>query len=134
MEFTLINSDSDLLPIVQVLNVSHGTVAKQFSFTSVNNPKNNAFIDEETLKLQLESDIQLFGLLVNSQYIGCVAIEKSKRDADTFYIEKVSIIPEYRNQGYGKKLMNFATLKIMELKGKRVSISLIDSHRTLKMW
>ena len=33
MKFTLINFEKDLSEIVQVLNVSHATVAKEFGFT-----------------------------------------------------------------------------------------------------
>jgi len=66
--------------------------------------------------------------------IGCIAIEKSKSTLDTFYIEKVSVVPEYRNQGYGVQLMDFALTKIKESGGKNASIALIDSNTNLKNW
>ena len=132
--FTFVHSTDDLSAIVHVLQVSHGTVAKEFEFTRETNPTNNAFIDASTLKIQLNKGIDLVALSVNSQWIGCVAIEKSTRVADTFYIEKVSVIPEYRNQGYGVQLMDFALTKIKESGGKNASIALIDSFTKLKNW
>ena len=134
MEFSSVSSNSDLTGIIHVLNVSHGTVTKEFGFTKENNPTNNAFIDVITLKSQLEKGIQLFALSVDSAIIGCIAIEKSSREPGLFYIEKVSVIPEFRNKGYGKKMMVFATEKILEQGGSSISIALIDSNLKLKKW
>ena len=134
MDFTYINSEKDLSAIVHVLNVSHGTVAKDFGFTKDNNPTNNAFIDEEALRNQLNKGIELYALSNNGHLIGCIAIEKSEKETGTFYIEKVSVMPEFRNQGFGVALMDFATTKIKESGGKVISIALIDSNTKLKKW
>lgn len=132
--FTFINPGDDLSTVVQVLNRSHGTVAKDFNFTKDNNPTNNAFIDEPTLRVQLSNGIDLYAISINRQTIGCIAIEKSTKETDTFYIEKVSVLPEFRNQGYGVQLMDFAILRIKELGGKSASVALIDSNTKLKNW
>lgn len=134
MDFIYINPEKDLSAIVKVLNISHGTVAKDFGFTKDNNPTNNAFIDEQTLRIQLSKGIDLYAMSNNNRLIGCIAIEKSTKETDTFYIEKVSIIPEFRNHGYGVKLMDFAITKIKGLGGKIISIALIDSNVKLKKW
>jgi diamine N-acetyltransferase len=134
MEYTLVSSSNNLSAIVQILNVSHGTVARDFGFTKDNNPTNNAFIDESTLRIQLNKGIDLYTLSQDEVWIGCIAIEKSSKEADTFYIEKVSVVPEFRNQGFGVRLMDFATSKIKELGGKNISIALIDSNTKLKNW
>ena len=134
MDISFINSSDDLSAIVHVLNVSHGTVARDFGFTRYNNPTNNAFIDESTLKTQLIKGIDLYAISMNGQLIGCIAIEKSAREIDSFYIEKVSVVPEFRNQGVGVKLMDFAVTKIKESGGKSVSVALIDSNTKLKKW
>lgn len=134
MDFTYIHPEKDLSAIVEVLNVSHGTIAKDFGFTKDNNPTNNAFIDEQTLRTQLNNGIDLYAMSMNGKLTGCIAIEKSKKEVDTFYIEKVSVVPQFRHQGYGVRLMDFATSKIMEEGGKFISIALIDSNTILKNW
>jgi ribosomal protein S18 acetylase RimI-like enzyme len=134
MRFEKVNSNDDLSSVIKILNESHGTVAKEFGFTKESNPTNNAFIDKETLKAQLDKGIELYQLILHGTAIGCIAIEKSIKEVDTFYIEKVSILPEYRNQGYGVKIMEFATNKIIENGGKWISIALIDSNTKLKNW
>ena len=134
MEFICIESGHDLSKIVKILNESHGTVAKEFGFTKETNPTNSAFIDEYTLRTQLDKGMQLFQLTVDNRPIGCVAIEKSVKEIDTYYIEKVSIVPEYRHRRYGINLMEFATEKIKANGGKWISIALIDSNTKLKNW
>ncbi|SHF34442.1 GNAT family N-acetyltransferase [Dysgonomonas macrotermitis] len=132
--FTHVDPNKDLSDVMNTLNVSHGTVAKDFGFTKETNPTNNAFIDVNTLKFQLNNGIDLYTISNNDKLVGCIAIERSSREAGTFYIEKVSVIPEFRNQGYGLKLMDFATSKIKILGAKAISVSLIDSNIKLKKW
>jgi len=134
MEFICVKSGHDLSGVVKVLNEAHSTVAKEFGFTKETNPTNNAFITDQTLREQLDKGIELYQLEVNHNIIGCIAIEKSEKDVETYYIEKVSIHPEYRHQGYGLKIMEFATEKIRAQGGKRISIALIDSNVILKNW
>ena len=133
-DFIYIAPEQDLSTIVKVLNLSHGTIARDFNFTKEDNPTNNAFIDEKTLREQLKNGIALYGLKMGNCLVGCIAIEKSKREADTYYIEKVSVLPEFRHQGIGVRLMDFATDKIKNAGGKIISIALIDSNSKLKKW
>jgi len=134
MEFIPLNSSNDLSDVVKVLNESHGTVAKEFGFTKENNPTNGAFIDEQALKAQLDKGIELYQLKVDEKAVGCIAIEKSQKEKDVYYIEKVSIIPAYRHLGYGIRMMDFAKEKIKGYSGKWISIALIDSNTVLKNW
>lgn len=133
-KISYIPPEGDFSAVVHVLNAAHGTVAEQFGFTRETNPTNNAFIDEATLRAQLSHGIRLYGLTVDEVLIGCIAVEESTKEAETFYIEKVSVLPEYRNQGYGVQLMDFATDLIQKAGGRFVSIALIDSHTKLKQW
>jgi len=134
MDFIYINPEEDVSAVLKVLNLSHGTIARDFNFTKEDNPTNNAFIDEKTLREQLNNGIELYGLKMGNRLVGCIAIEKSKREADTYYIEKVSVLPEFRHQGIGVRLMDFATDKIKNAGGKIISIALIDSNSKLKKW
>lgn len=133
-QFQRIWDESDLSDVISVLTRSHGTVAKLFGFTKETNPTNNAFIDAVTLRAQLEKGIRLYLLEEDGIPLGCVAIEKSAKEVDTFYIEKVSVVPERRNEGLGVELMNFATSLIADQGGVYVGIALIDSYETLKQW
>jgi diamine N-acetyltransferase len=134
MEIKQLHPSDNITELVEVLNRSHGTVAEEFGFTKETNPTNNAFIDATTLKNQMKKGIDIFGCLSGDQLIGCIAIEKSVTEPNTYYLEKVSVIPEYRHGGYGTILMNFALSTIKEAGGQTVSIALIDSNSRLKHW
>jgi len=126
--------DADLSDAVAVLRSAHGTVARQFGFTQETNPTNSAFIDAETLRGQLEKGIELYLMTDDHAPVGCIAIEESKTEAETFYIEKVSVVPDCRNRGLGEKLMNFAASLIVERGGKHIGVALINEHEKLKAW
>jgi diamine N-acetyltransferase len=126
--------EEDLAISVKILTDSHLTVAKEFNFTKQNNPTNSAFVDVETLKTQLSKGVELYLLIVDDTAKGCIAIEKSSKEIETYYIEKVSVLPEYRHKGYGVALMGFASTIIKQAGGKKASLALIDSNKRLKEW
>jgi ribosomal protein S18 acetylase RimI-like enzyme len=134
MQLQRILPDADLSDAVAVLRSAHGTVAQQFGFTQETNPTNSAFIDAETLRGQLEKGIELYLMTEGENAVGCIAIEESPTEAETFYIEKVSVVPSSRNHGLGVELMNFAASLIKGRGGKHIGIALINEHEKLKAW
>ena len=124
--------DFDIL--AKLLNGAFATVAKEFGLTIENCPTNNAFITSEELKSQLTKDREFYVFEENFQLLGFVAIEKSSNTSGTFYIEKLAVVPSYRHLGIGRRLMEFASKRVQELGGKRISIGLIDANAQLKKW
>jgi ribosomal protein S18 acetylase RimI-like enzyme len=106
----------------------------EFALTEATAPTNPAFVTEAKLKEYLGKPVALYGLLENDLLIGCVAIEKSKHDKDTFYIERLAVAPEVRHQGYGDQLLRYAFEQIREAGGVTASIGLMDNNDRLKRW
>jgi ribosomal protein S18 acetylase RimI-like enzyme len=117
-----------------LLRDSFITVAGEFGLTGENCQTNNAFITANTLRSRLNAESEYYCLEKNQSSIGFIAIEKSKREPDVFYIEKVAVHPHFRHKGYGRHLMNFASDRIKSMGGKRISIALINSNTRLKEW
>lgn len=136
MQILKVDPQSDLSAIVELLNRSHATIAEEFGFTKETNPSNSAFINQVALREQLEKGIDLYALGAGDEggLAGCIAIEASKKEVGTYYIEKVSVLPEKRHLDYGKHLMDFALEKIKSLGGSKASIALIDTNAKLKNW
>lgn len=65
--------------------------------------------------------------------MGCVGIEDPQKD-DTFYIERLAVLPDYRHKRIGRRLMDYAFEKIKSYNGKTVSIGIIDENTVLKEW
>jgi len=129
-----ITPDSDFAAPTRLLNTAFATIAQQFGFTKESNPTNNAFITADELRKQLTDNREFYCYRKDDEIIGFIALEKSSTEPGTFYIEKVGVHPDYRHAGIGLKLMDFATQRICQLGGRRISIGLIDSNTILKQW
>lgn len=127
-----LSDDFDLY--TRLLNQAFATVAEEFGLTRENAPTNNAFITAEILKSQLTDKREFYYFSEIGDVNGFIAIEKSSRSEDVFYIEKLAVAPLLRHKGIGRKLMDFATERIKQSGGRKISIGLIDSNQTLKKW
>lgn len=127
-----ISNDNELEKSIDVIKESFATVAKDFNLTEMNCPTNPAFITFEKLKEIAKKGIRMFGLYYNDKQVGFVAIEKS--DNANYYMEKLSVLPEYRHNGFGKKLMDFVFDFIHQENGESVSIGIINENAILKNW
>ncbi len=126
--------DEDLLPYVEIIKESFQTVASEFGLTRENNPSNPAFLSKERLIKLKNLRVWFYKLMYNEEPVGFITIEQSKEDNTIFYIEKLAVIPEFRHNGFGRQLMDFAILKILNEGGEKVSVALIDHHVKLKAW
>jgi len=129
-----VSLQDDFQELAQLLNDSFGTVAVDFGLTIENCPTNSAFITSEELKSQLTENREFYAFHNEIAFIGFIAIERSLREAGTYYIEKVAVHPNFRHEGIGEKLMLYAESRIEKLGGSRISIALIDSNVQLKKW
>ena len=69
-----------------------------------------------------------------SQLVGCVAIKQAKADGAVYYIERLAVVPDKRQRGYGGQLLSFAIEHILERGGTTASIGLMDNNDKLKKW
>ncbi len=129
-----VTSNDDFRSLAKLLNDAFMTVVHEFGLTKENCPTNNAFITHETLRSQLNEKREFYYFVENEALAGFIAIEHSSRDKSIFYIEKVAVHPDFRHQGIGKQLMDFASNRIKELGGQKISIGLINAHVVLKKW
>ena len=120
--------------ISKVIRESFITVANEFGITKESAPTNPAFLTEDNLKKSIEKGLKLYSLLINQQISGCIGIEKATDDENGFYLERLAVLPEYRHNGYGKVLLDFAFCKIKSLNGKNVNIGIINNNIKLKNW
>jgi diamine N-acetyltransferase len=136
MFFTIreLRSEEDLQKCVSLLRAASGTVAKDFGLTEESAPTNAAFTTFENLTRHIESGLTLYGMLVETGLVGCVAIKPAKADESVYYIERLAVVPDQRHRGYGGQLLSFATQCILERGGTTASIGLIDNNDILKKW
>lgn len=115
-----------------VIRAAFITVADDFRLTKENAPTNPAFIEADALFKMHESKTDMFAVRENGTVIGFVAVEKAKDD--TYYMEKLAVLPSSRHRGCGKAIMDYVFAFVKSEGGKRVSIGIINENTVLKNW
>ena len=130
----VVQTEAEIQECAQVIACSFGTVAKDFGLTAENAPTNPAFLTPARLREYLKRRAMLFALVSDEAMIGCVVIEKSKREANNFYIERLAVMPPRRHNGHGKALIDFAIDMIRKAGGHEASIGIMNQNKPLKDW
>jgi ribosomal protein S18 acetylase RimI-like enzyme len=134
-ENVVIHRIRDELGLQESLRVIHDsfiTVANDLSLTPGNAPTNPAFLAFEKLKEAVSKGVLFFGLFANARQAGLVAVEQA--GDTTYYMERLAVLPEFRHQGFGVKLMDFVFEYVKNCGGHKVSIAVIDENQVLKQW
>lgn len=132
LRFKQVSEDEELNKCLDVIRTSFLTVAGEFKLTIENAPTNPAFIGINHLVKMRQKGIAMFAVYHEDIQIGFVAIEKAKDD--TYYMEKVAVLPEFRHRGFGKMIMNYVADYVSKNGGKRIGIGIINENTILKKW
>jgi len=123
---------NELDQCADVIRKGFGTVAEEFGLTRENCASNGAFIKTERLFVDKEKGNLMYALFVDEMIAGFMQLEK--KNDDEFILEKLAVLPEYRHSGFGKKLFDFAKIKVAELHGSKILIAIIEENTVLKDW
>lgn len=132
-EIRPVDTSRDLPALLKVIQDSFMTVANDFHITKVNAPSNGAFMKMEDLIHSIEQKTDYFCAFEDKTLCGCTAVQPGKEE-NTFYIEKLAVLPSFRHKKYGKKLLDRAVDEIKKRNGTYVSIGIINENTTLKNW
>ncbi len=117
----------------KIINQAFLTVANEFGFTQDNAPTFPAYITTEKIENQVRSGLKLFIYEENEKCIGCIGISYTK-ESDCFKAERLAVIPEYRQKGIGKKMMEYIEEKVKEEHGKSILVEIVNENVKLKDW
>jgi diamine N-acetyltransferase len=129
-----VTSIEELTICVTLIRDSFASVATDFQLTIENCPSHPSLIEIVKLKEMYEKGVSMFVWREEEISAGFIAIEQSDLTKPWWYIEKLSVLPEYRHKGIGEKLMQFAIEEIERRGGTYISIALIDEQTILKEW
>jgi ribosomal protein S18 acetylase RimI-like enzyme len=125
-------SENDIRNSVSIIQTSFKTVADELNLTYNSCPTHPSFVTFDKLVELSNKKIKFFGLFIDAIQIGFIALESS--NDGLFYLEKLAILPEYRHQSYGRKLVEFAINYVKNSKGNKISIGIINDQEVLKNW
>lgn len=127
-----ITSDSELHESLNIIRTSFLTETGKFGITEQNCPVHPAYMAFEQLKELKAKGNLMFGLFESQRQVGFVSIRP--KDDRSFSLEKLSVLPEYRHKGLGRKLVQFVFDYARKQEGNIVSLALVNEHAILKNW
>jgi len=127
-----ISTDAELEAILDVIHRSHATVAAEFGLTCENCPKHTAFLPLIFLQTQRSWGWIMAGLYDGEALVGYVSL--SDAGEGTWELHNLSVLPEYRHNGCGKMLLDFAEATVKDAGGSRIKIGIIEENTRLRRW
>ena len=127
-----ITSEDQIKTSVAVIRESFATVARDFHLTPENCPTHPSFLTFDRLMELYTRGLRFFGLFIGEVQIGFVAVERA--DATLYYMEKLAVLPQARNRGYGTQLVRFVLDYATRQGAGKLSIGTIHEDKGLKYW
>jgi len=125
-------AEKDMDVLVDLIRGSFREVAEKYELTVENCPKNPAFYTMDRIKSDFENGLQYFILEVDGRPCGCVALEKAK--PDVCYLMRLGVLPAYRNNGYGRALVDCIFEQAKQIGAGRVEIAIIAKDIKRENW
>ena len=115
-----------------VLHTGFATAAQEFGLTEQNCPSHTAFIPLKRLQEQFREGRPMFLLFREDMPIGYYSLkQKSEQEWE---LNHLTVLPEYRRKGYGRKLLAHAAETVKSRGGNRIEIGIIEENTALKNW
>ncbi|MBS5734669.1 MAG: GNAT family N-acetyltransferase [Clostridiales bacterium] len=123
---------NELQECLDVIHQSFSTVAEQFGLTQENCPKHTSFIPLSILETQMNWGWHMCALYAGKKVIGYMSL--SKESEDVYELHNLAVLPEYRHNGFGKLLLEYAKEAVRSLGGNTIKIGIIEESIALKNW
>lgn len=123
-------SDSEIL--ANIISKSNKEIALMFGLNEGNTPKHPSLCTKDWIDCDFQRGEIYFILEVNDVPVGCVAYEQP--DGSTSYLNRLAVLPDYRNKGFGAKLVKYHEKHSKQAGVHKISIGIINKHALLKKW
>ena len=122
----------ELKTALRIIRNSFATVADEFHLTKENCPGHTTFITLEKLKTRYDSGDRMYMYTLDSVPVGVFSLKQL--DYETWELDHLAVLPEYRHCGIGKELLEFAEKTIQVQNGKLLKIGIMEENVKLKQW
>jgi N-acetylglutamate synthase-like GNAT family acetyltransferase len=133
MEFLIRDATNDDIPLLTTLiRNSFLDIAERFNLTPQNCPTHPSNCKTEWIESALKKGVKYYILEKKNVPCGCVALERAQ--SDVFYLERLSVLPQFRRNGFGEAMVNHAVNEAKRLGAHRIEIGIISDHVELREW
>lgn len=124
---------SDLITCLEVFHRGYETVANEFGLTKENCPdRGRASLPFNKLVSEYEDGTLMFGYYLENKIIGFIGLKIVGNGVCK--LDDIIILPEFRQEGFGKELLEFCKRKANELGAIKITLGMIDDNQRLKNW
>ena len=118
--------------ISRIVSVGNRDVAELFKIDRDNTPKHPSFYTKDWVLSDFKKGEEYFLFKEDGITKGCVAFEQP--DFQTAYLNRLSVLPEYRHNGIGAFLVRHICDYAKSKNIQTVSIGIIAEHELLRKW
>ena len=123
---------NDAEHIAFIVSEANKDIAQQFNINIKNAPKHPSFCTKSWILSEFQRGGTYFLYKDGNIAAGCVAFEQP--DNDTGYLNRLSVLPEFRHKGIGAALVRHV-LDYSRIKDVKIlSIGIIADHKLLENW
>lgn len=127
-----VNSKGQLDICLHIIHKSFQTVADELNLTRETCPSHTAFITIEKLISQFENNTPMFLYQYNERFVGYFSLSIND---DSFELNNLAVLPEYRHLGIGKELVDYVFAYSKNTIGaSKISIGIVEENLVLKEW
>lgn len=125
-------TESDIPRLAAIIRNSHRDVAERFGLTPENCPTHPSNCAPEWIEAAFAKGVTYYTLEAGCVPCGCVALERA--GDGVCYLERLAVLPEFRDKGFGKALVNHIFDEAKRLGASHVGIGIIAGHVELQAW
>ena len=125
-------NSTDMSLVSGLIRESFRDVARRFGLTLENCPKHPSNCTDEWIENDFARGVTYYILETNRTEVGCVALEKA--NSDLCYLERLGVLPEARQNGFGRSLVDHVISQATLFRAKQISIGIIGDDTELKRW
>lgn len=127
-----VTTENQLDTCLNIIHKSFQTVADDMNLTKENCPSHTAFMPLEKLQNQFENGNPMFLYEYNNKFIGYFSLSINDNSVE---LNNLSVLPEYRHIGIGKKIINYAVDYSKNTLGvNKIKIGIVEENTILKEW
>ncbi len=123
---------ADAQKLAAIISRSNRDVAQQFGLTNENAAKHPSFCTAGWIRSDFQNGQVYFSAMADGAAAGCVAFQQP--DTHTAYLNRLSVLPEFRRRGIGTALVHHIMAYAKEKNLSRISIGIIAENTRLKKW
>jgi len=125
-------TQTQLLGYLSVIRQSFHTVAETYGLPEENCVASGSFIKMDQLMGDFRRGVKLFGCLCEGVSAGYMQLEMT--EPGKYTLDKVAVLPEYRGQGIGAQMVEYATRYAVKHGGLTLTVSVFAADESLIEW